>query len=309
MLALSTLLYRAAGLPHGYWVSLTVLVVLRPGFTETFARGLARIAGTVLGAGLATALVATIRPSQAVLTVLVLLVAWVAYAILLVNYALFVTAVTALIALLTAFFGLPELAAARDRVADTLLGGALALGAYVAWPTWEAPQLPERLAEFVELQGRYAAAVVRAYADSNAGGDLRAIQAKARLARSNAEASVDRWLAEPAFRRSGDPRTTLGVLAAMQRFSGAAMTLHAHPDHRRLAPREAAGLDDLASELVETCSALALAVRAGTPPQDPSHLRTTQLSAVSREKAGVLTSETNVMLDSIETASGLLAGQ
>ena len=53
-LASTTALYHAFSLPRGYWVTLTALIVLKPDFQETFARGVGRVAGTVLGATLAT---------------------------------------------------------------------------------------------------------------------------------------------------------------------------------------------------------------------------------------------------------------
>ncbi|HVA28025.1 MAG TPA: FUSC family protein, partial [Candidatus Baltobacteraceae bacterium] len=42
---------------RGYWMTLTAVLVLRPDFTTTISRGIARIAGTVAGVAIATALV------------------------------------------------------------------------------------------------------------------------------------------------------------------------------------------------------------------------------------------------------------
>jgi uncharacterized membrane protein YccC len=264
-LALAVVIYRTSDLPHGYWVALTVLVVLRPEFLETFIRGLARIGGTVIGAGVATLLVAALLPSQAELTVLVVVVAWLAYAVLRVNYAIFAACVTALIALLIAFFGAPEISAAKDRVLDTLVGGGLALLAYTTWPTWEAPRVRQRLAELLDLQGCYGCAVLRAYARPEAADDkaLRDIQAKARLARSNAETSVDRLLAEPSS-RSGDSRAALDVLGAMRRYAAAALALHAELPYRHQTHQSAELLDMVAQRLAGDLHGLASAVGTGS---------------------------------------------
>ena len=48
---------QSAALPHGYWITLTVLIVLRPDYGSTLYRGLQRAAGTVVGAGLGVATV------------------------------------------------------------------------------------------------------------------------------------------------------------------------------------------------------------------------------------------------------------
>jgi uncharacterized membrane protein YccC len=47
--ALATLLERGLGMPHGYWVALTVLAILQPGPHATEVRSLQRAAGTLGG--------------------------------------------------------------------------------------------------------------------------------------------------------------------------------------------------------------------------------------------------------------------
>ncbi|MHB8148151.1 MAG: FUSC family protein, partial [Vulcanimicrobiaceae bacterium] len=57
-LALGLAMLFAQHLPaaRGYWIPLTVVLILKPDFTATFARGFARIAGTLIGAVFITAL-------------------------------------------------------------------------------------------------------------------------------------------------------------------------------------------------------------------------------------------------------------
>jgi hypothetical protein len=52
---------RALNLPRGYWVVVSVLVVLRPEHSVTRRRGLDRLFGTLLGCGLAVGLVFLVR--------------------------------------------------------------------------------------------------------------------------------------------------------------------------------------------------------------------------------------------------------
>ena len=59
----STILFRKLGLPNGYWMPMTVLIVLRSSFDDTVAFALARIGGTVAGAGFVTLAIALSRPS------------------------------------------------------------------------------------------------------------------------------------------------------------------------------------------------------------------------------------------------------
>ncbi|MDT4945617.1 MAG: hypothetical protein QOH14_2350, partial [Pseudonocardiales bacterium] len=57
LVSASDLIVRLAGVGRGYWIPLTVLVVLRPDFASTFQRAAMRVVGTIAGLVLATALV------------------------------------------------------------------------------------------------------------------------------------------------------------------------------------------------------------------------------------------------------------
>lgn len=127
--AAAAVVEQRLGLPHGYWVALTVLLVLRRGGTETVIRGLQRIGGTLLGAGVATLLAAALRPEPQVLVVLIVLAAWCAYAMQWVNYGAFSAAVTSYIAFLLSLEGLPEATVAAERAAATVVGGVLGVAA------------------------------------------------------------------------------------------------------------------------------------------------------------------------------------
>ena len=111
---------------------MTALLVLRTDLRETFSRGVARVIGTFLGAGLATLLASVLRPDPIVLSALVVLFAWLCYSVVNVNYGMFSVCVTAYIAFLLSFAGLPESEVAFHRIANTALGGAIAL--FAAFP-------------------------------------------------------------------------------------------------------------------------------------------------------------------------------
>ena len=58
---------QASGLPHGYWIVLTILIVLRPDYASTIYRGVQRAGGTVIGAGLGVATALLLHVDTAVL--------------------------------------------------------------------------------------------------------------------------------------------------------------------------------------------------------------------------------------------------
>jgi hypothetical protein len=139
---------------------------------------------------------------------------------------------------------------------------------------------PARLAALLEAGSRYSTVVLTAYAAPNQRDPQRLQDAHtaARLARSNAEAAVDRMLGEPTGRHRVTPHTALGVLAAARRYALAVLTLHAHLASASVKPLPALVL--LTRELEVQLAALADALRTGMPlPQLPP-LRETQLALV-----------------------------
>jgi hypothetical protein len=121
-------------LSNGYWVPMTALLVLKPDFHQTFVRGVARIAGTLGGAALATLIAALLRPSPAVLALLIVVFAWLCYSLLRVNYALYSVCITIYIVFLLALTGLPEIVTVEHRALNTTIGGVLALIVHAVWP-------------------------------------------------------------------------------------------------------------------------------------------------------------------------------
>ena len=106
---------------NGYWIAMTILIVLRSELRDTVRITVTRIIGTMVGAGVATLVVALLRPSPTILVAVIGVTAWGCYACLRVNYALFNMLVTGYIALLFAFGGLPEPTVALQRVIATAI--------------------------------------------------------------------------------------------------------------------------------------------------------------------------------------------
>ena len=129
-LAVAAEMEHATGLPNGYWVPMTALLVLRPAFQPTFHRGVLRVMGTIVGAALATLLVHALRLDLLTVGALTALFAWLAYALLNVNYGLFAVFLTGYIVFLLDFGGLSTKVVVAHRTLNTALGGGLALLSY-----------------------------------------------------------------------------------------------------------------------------------------------------------------------------------
>jgi uncharacterized membrane protein YccC len=226
--ALAETLSRSLETPRAYWLPMTAVLVLKPEFTVTFTRGLLRIAGTMLGLLLATAMFHFLPPGIGLEVVLigafVFLLRWIGPA----NYGIFGIAVSALIVLMIAITGVAPKNVIWARGLNTLTGGMLALIAYAVWPTWERTQVDEVVARLLDSYRVYFTNVVE-YLESNPSvtpTDLDRLRLASRLARTNALASVDRMQAEPWTRADDIPLLT-GMLASSHRFIHAVLSVEA----------------------------------------------------------------------------------
>lgn len=226
--AIGVVIAQASGLPHGYWIVLTILIVLRPDYNSTIYRGVQRAGGTVIGAGLgvATALLLHVGPAALVAAIGVTMT--IAYATFAVNYLLFAVFLTDFVVMLMALLGETAEQTAADRLIGTGVGAALALIGYLAWPSWESESAQQKIARLFETQARYASLVLRAYVRpgrANAA-EIRSAQLEARRARLDAEASADRLADEPA-RPPLTARLAYALTGTGRRMAIASLTLHA----------------------------------------------------------------------------------
>lgn len=230
---------RGLGLPRTYWLPLTVAIVLKPDFGSTFSRSVGRVVGTVAGLVLATALVFTLFGALPARVVLVGLLVFAIRSLGRANYSVLVVGITALVVILTSFAGARPEATIIERGAYTLAGGLLALAAYTSWPTWERTQTGAVLADLLDAYRRYFAAVLQGYLmPGQQDGSVDAARDASRLARTDAEASVDRLRAEPQ-RSSKELDSATGLLAASHRFVHSTLALEAGMHHGRPSPAAA----------------------------------------------------------------------
>ena len=199
-----TAIARAVGLQRGYWLPMTIAIVLKPDFITTFSRGVLRIAGTLAGLLLATGLFHFVHPGPWTDVALLALssrwfLRWPGPA----NYGIFVVAISGIAVLLIAFTGVSPQSAILARAVNTTFGGALALIVYWIWPTSERAETGTVLAKMLDCYRDYFSHVAAVYQGESSAA-LDGIRLAARLARSNAEAAVTRFGAEPGARRGGN---------------------------------------------------------------------------------------------------------
>ena len=112
---------------NAYWIPMTALIIMKPDLLLTNARSIARLAGTLVGAGLATLAARLLSPDGVWLSLLIVVSIYFAYALQNVNYALYAVPLTSYIAFVLAVGRTPERATAEYRVIATAIAGVLAM--------------------------------------------------------------------------------------------------------------------------------------------------------------------------------------
>lgn len=221
-LALTIALYHLPGWPigRGYWISFTAFVILKPDFNTTLTRSVSRLVGTLGGVILATVLLVTLKPTPEMLVLIVAIAAYITLASFFVNYALYSASITIAAVCLLALVTPHPLTNVFDRAIDTLIGGALALGMFLIWPTWEHMQLSPNMVARVETLRKHFLAVMEAYIQPDTSHIERVASRhrEARLAYSNVEASLERITHEPSALHFNTVRAQ-GLLEALNSIS------------------------------------------------------------------------------------------
>ncbi|MFI8280533.1 FUSC family protein [Streptomyces sp. NPDC085929] len=231
--AVATLGYLiAARLPvgHGYWAPITSVMVMRPDFHQTYARAVARLAGTLAGVALATGMVRALGPDAHVFGLLAVVSVGLSFTMNRTGYAYSQCFTAAYVVFLLGMGGQAWEQTVPERVVLTLLGGALAMLAYVVFPAWETPRLPGRLADWLAADGRYAAAVLRSYAEPTREhhADMRRALLASREARAAWQETYDRARQEPVRPRGLMSREAEEAQEALKGFGRAAMVMESH---------------------------------------------------------------------------------
>ncbi|MBV9298371.1 MAG: FUSC family protein [Verrucomicrobia bacterium] len=257
--ALAGLIASGEHLVRGYWIPMTVVIVLKPNFGGTLQRSVQRITGTILGALLGALLVLVSSEPWVLWAVLPVLV-FATFALRNFNYTLFSLALTPTVLLMLDIAHPITVADSFLRVLHTIVGSALALlSGYLLFPQWESSRVPLRIAEALRAE----AAFVRALRDAVLGKNERPLsefRRDAAVAVSNAFTAGQRLLSEPPDRR-GDVESSLAavnfcrrILHVLAAISDYQTRESAQPDSKQLAgflQALAQALDDLANSLLD----------------------------------------------------------
>ncbi|MCA0397155.1 MAG: FUSC family protein [Bacteroidetes bacterium] len=149
---------------HGYWVLLTIIVILKPAYSLTKQRNVERLLGTLGGAVIGGALLWFVRDQHVLLLLMIFCMVF-TYSMLRVKYLPAVVAMT--IYILIAFHFLKPgdfTLVLRDRLIDTFVGSAIAFVALIAIPPkWEHEHIQELLMETIRANAAYLKAITKPF--------------------------------------------------------------------------------------------------------------------------------------------------
>ena len=142
--ALRVTLAVAAGLAIGkllpitnsYWIVLTTVIILKPGFSLTRQRNTQRIVGTVIGCAASVAFLFLVKSTAITLAVMFACM-FMAYSLLLINYAAAVVFISAYVLLLYHLMAPIGMRLIGERAIDTLIGCSIAVGVSYLFANWE----------------------------------------------------------------------------------------------------------------------------------------------------------------------------
>ncbi|WP_318639751.1 FUSC family protein [Flavobacterium ardleyense] len=138
-----------------YWILITIIVILRPGYGLTKTRSYHRIIGTVLGGLMAFGLLFIVQNNQIIATMAIVTMI-LAFSFVQTNYKVAATFTTMYVVFIYSLFTPDIRDVVEFRIIDTFVGAALAFGAnYFLWPSWEFLNTPVYLKKSIEANKNY----------------------------------------------------------------------------------------------------------------------------------------------------------
>lgn len=183
---------------HSYWLLLTIIVILKPGFSLTKQRNFERFSGTLAG-GLIGLLIVAFIHDRTVLFALIVFFMIGTYTFQRVNYIAMVIFMTPYILILFNLLGMGFVNVAEERLLDTGIASFLAfLASYLLFPHWESNQLGNYMGSVLKANINYLYKLSDYFSGKkNSLLDYKLVRKEVFLSTANLSAAFNRMLSEP----------------------------------------------------------------------------------------------------------------
>lgn len=186
-----------------FWILLTILVIIKPGFGLTKERNLQRLIGTIIGGVIGGIILFTIHDVSLRFAILVFFFLT-AYSLFRVNYILAVIFMTPYVLIMLSFTGTNTIEMAQERILDTFIGGSLAfLSSYVIFPNWESFQIKINMRQLLIANYKYLAQAITLLSKNElAVTEYKLARKDMYIASANMGSTFQRLLTEPKWRQN-----------------------------------------------------------------------------------------------------------
>jgi len=234
--SLATTLSLLLRIPHGYWMPMSVAILLKPDFHTTRQRIWQRLGGTIAG-GLLAGVLSLVLYNPGLLLMLMVLCCFLAFLARKRHYGTYAFFLTAFLVFSTDIGHPGNWTVALVRVASNLVGAILAcLAVSLLWPKWEHEKLPNQMSRTVSAIRHFFQAVMKMYlAASPSTTHMQRARQRATRECLRTTALVERLSHEPQFNQNDVAHYTT-LLSSLRRLYeslialAVPMTLDAHYD-------------------------------------------------------------------------------
>jgi len=183
---------------HSYWILMTIIIILKPGFSLTKQKNLDRLTGTIGGGVIGLLILAFIHNNNILFGLMVFFMLG-SYTFVRMNYIVMVIFLTPYILILFHFLGLGAADVAGERLADTAIASLLAfLSSYFLFPHWESRDLRGYMANVLKANLHYLQKLKELlYGVTISTLDYKLVRKELFVSTANLSAALHRMLSEP----------------------------------------------------------------------------------------------------------------
>lgn len=214
-------------LQNTYWILLTIVVIMRPGYTLTKERSKHRLYGTLIGAAIAAVIVLITQNTYAYAGLSILSLTM-ALSFIQKNYRTSSIFVTTSIVFIYALINPDAFEVIQYRIVDTVIGASIAFTAgSLLWPAWESNSINTTIIQTLRANRKYLAEINRYYHQSEGLTEYKLARKDAFLEMGNLNAAFQRMSQEPKSQQQnlgkineivGLNHTFLAAMAALGTF-------------------------------------------------------------------------------------------
>jgi uncharacterized membrane protein (TIGR01666 family) len=245
---------------HSYWVLLTIIVILKPGFSLSKQRNYQRVFGTIIGGAIGV-LVLTFVHNKTLEVALLMVFMMGAYSFLRVNYITSVIFMTPYVLILFRFLGVGHLDVAEERIIDTIIGSSIAfLASYLIFPSWESEQLRQTLLDVIDANIKYLMTLGEHLTGKpQTTTDYKLARKDVFVKSANLSAAFERMVSEPKSKQKKSKNVHKFVVlnhilssylaTIASNITGANMLIHLRADNLKMLKRDIAVLNEISKKL------------------------------------------------------------